>query len=115
MRIFDLMSIIVPCYNEEGNIKILFKTLSELFKNDPFELIFVDDGSKDNSINIIKEIRDSRIKYISLSRNFGHQYALKAGMNYAKGDVVISMDADMQHPPEIINEMLQKWREGYDI
>jgi dolichol-phosphate mannosyltransferase len=115
MRKLDLLSIIVPCYNEEGNITVLFNKLSEVLMNVPFELIFIDDGSNDNSLDVIKGICDPRIKYISFSRNFGHQYALKAGLNYANGDIVISMDADMQHPPELINEMIQKWSEGYDI
>lgn len=115
MRNFKSMSIIIPCNNESGNIEILYNSLSKLFKNEVFELIFVDDGSKDDTLNSIKAIGDNRIKYISFSRNFGHQYALKAGLNFAKGDIVISMDGDMQHPPEIIMEMIEKWKVGFDI
>ncbi|MFH1514593.1 MAG: glycosyltransferase family 2 protein, partial [bacterium] len=82
-----------------------------------FELILIDNGSEDNSLEIIKAIRinDPRIKYLSLSRNFGHQGAILAGLRYASGDAVISLDGDLQHPPEIIPDMIRLWREGYEV
>ena len=114
------LAIVIAIYNEQENLPELFRRLRETFGRMPDiapTVIYVNDGSSDDSLRIMLEQRteDPRFTVIDLSRNFGHQHALKAGMNYAKGDVVISMDADMQHPPEIINEMLQKWREGYDI
>ena len=82
-----------------------------------YEVIFVDDGSTDNTLEIIERFSEenSKINYISLSRNFGHQMALKAGLDHADGDCVVSMDADMQHPPEIIERMIQKWQQGYEV
>lgn len=113
-----MISVIVPAYNESGNIKTIAQKISEeVGKTDPYEIIFVDDGSSDSTLDEIKEAakNDSSIKYISFSRNFGHQKALKAGLDHARGDCVISMDADMQHPPELIPELITKWREGYDV
>lgn len=114
----SFISIVIPIFNEEGNIPVLIDriklSLSE-FKN--YEIVFVDDGSIDRTLAVIKKIRenDKRIKFISFSRNFGHQTALKAGLDAAVGDCVISMDGDLQHPPELINELILKWTEGYDI
>ena len=113
------ISVIVPCYNEEGNIELLFEKVSkQIEKYKQFELIIIDDGSTDSTLNIIKEIckKDPlKYKYISLSRNFGHQNALKAGLDYASGNCVISMDGDMQHPPELIDLMIEKWLDGFDV
>jgi len=112
------VSIVVPTLNEESNIEKLVSTLKPILKlyND-YEIIFVDDGSTDNTLRTISEMRrlDNRIKYISFSRNFGHQNALRAGMQYVSGDCMISMDADMQHPPELIPKLVDKWQEGYKI
>ena len=112
------LSIIIPAFNEQENIKILTeKLLFVLSKYSTYEIIFIDDGSTDKTLEYIHELsgKNSSIKYLSFSRNFGHQYALKAGFDHAAGDCVISMDADLQHPPELIDQMIQKWQEGYEI
>jgi glycosyltransferase involved in cell wall biosynthesis len=111
--------LVIPVHNEEGNIKILIETIHAVFQPLPYtyNLILVDDGSKDNSLEIIRMIalNDERVKFISFSRNFGHQNALKAGLDMAEGDCAISLDADLQHPPDLIPLMLQKWEEGFDV
>ncbi len=113
------ISILIPIYNEEGNIvtitNALYKVLMPLPYN--YEIIFVDDGSEDNSLNEIKELtqQQSNIFFISFSKNFGHQNAIKAGFDMVTGECVISMDGDMQHPPTLIPLLLKKWEEGYDI
>jgi polyisoprenyl-phosphate glycosyltransferase len=112
------LSVIIPCYNEEENISNLFQELSKQLLTYPdCEIIFVDDGSHDKSIEILKSLasKDERLKYISFSRNFGHQNALKAGLDYSSGDCVVSLDADMQHPPEMISKLITKWKEGFDV
>jgi polyisoprenyl-phosphate glycosyltransferase len=114
-----LISIIVPIYNEEENIKEMYKRLASVLGVREFnlEIICVDDGSVDNSLNILKELRakDERLKIISFSRNFGHQVAVSAGLDFASGDAVAIADADLQDPPEIILEFLKKWQEGYKV
>ncbi|MDR3238078.1 MAG: glycosyltransferase family 2 protein [Spirochaetia bacterium] len=116
-----LLSIVIPIMNEEGNIELVTAKIIEVIEkisDYEYELIFVDDGSTDNSLLLLKKLHahNKKIKYISFSRNFGHQNALKAGLDYAQGDCVISMDGDMQHPPELIPAMIAKWRkDGYDI
>jgi dolichol-phosphate mannosyltransferase len=112
------ISIIIPVMNESGNIDIIVKKISnELKENFDWELIFINDGSVDDTLERIKRNaqRYNRIKYISFSRNFGHQNALRAGYDYASGDCVICMDGDMQHPPKLIFQMIKKWNDGYDI
>lgn len=112
------VSVVIPCFNEKDNIDILYRHLSIVIEAyTDYELIFVDDGSTDDTLETIRSVaeKDPRVRYISLSRNFGHQYALKAGLDHAGGDCVISMDADMQHPPELIPAMIEKWREGYEV
>ncbi|KAF0196929.1 MAG: family 2 glycosyl transferase [Bacteroidetes bacterium] len=112
------VSVVIPCFNEKDNIEILYRHLSMILEIYPeLELIFVDDGSTDATLETIRSVaeKDPGVRYISLSRNFGHQYALKAGLDHAGGDCVISMDADMQHPPELIPVMIEKWREGYEV
>lgn len=108
---------IAPVFNEEANIEILFKRLHETIKGFSYELIFVNDGSKDSSILKIKELATlhTQVKYISFSRNFGHQLAVFAGLNHAKGEYVVIIDADLQDPPELIHDMLQKTKEGFDV
>jgi glycosyltransferase involved in cell wall biosynthesis len=113
------LSVIVPVYNEQENLHPLFESLS-LVLNEltaTWEIIFVDDGSQDGSAASVESLRrqDSRVKLISLSRNFGHQLALTAGMDYAGGEAVILMDADLQHPPALIKELIRLWREGNEI
>jgi len=110
--------IVVPCYNEEENIHSFTKNIWSVLCNiKRYDLIFVDDGSTDSTLEILKSLskEHTNVSYISLSRNFGHQAALKAGLDAAKGDAVICMDADLQHPPELIPQLISKWKEGYDI
>ena len=112
------ISVVVPVYCEEGNINELYKRVKEnLPKNQNQEIIFVDDGSSDRSLEIIKKIakNDTDVIFLSFSRNFGHQPALKAGLDHSTGDCIISLDADLQHPPELIPDLLKKWIEGYDV
>lgn len=113
------ISIIIPVYNEEGNLEELYRRLaSVLGKMDvTYEIIFVDDGSIDNSWGIISKLHseDKNIKGIKFSRNFGHQYALKAGFEYSNGNATVTIDADLQQSPELILEMYDKWKEGYEI
>ncbi len=113
------ISIVIPVYNEKANIPVLAGALEKVFDDLKltYEIIYVDDGSSDGSPEEIGRLhqRNSRVKMISLSRNFGHQVALSAGLDYARGEAVITMDGDMQHPPELIPELVSKWKEGYDI
>jgi dolichol-phosphate mannosyltransferase len=112
------LSVVVPIYNEEGNVKDLIQRIvAGLSAFHDYEVVLVDDGSTDNTLDLIKSSqKDSkRIRYISFSRNFGHQAALRAGLDTATGDAVISMDGDLQHPPELIPRLVGKWLEGYDV
>ncbi|MBF0417022.1 MAG: glycosyltransferase family 2 protein [Magnetococcales bacterium] len=114
-----LLSIVVPVYNEEENIELLYQRVKEVIENRlrvTFEIIFVDDGSRDASWQIIQGLnrRDSRVHGLRFSRNFGHQLAVKAGLDASVGRAVISMDGDLQHPPALIERMVDTWREGYD-
>jgi len=112
-----LLSIIIPCYNEAENITVLYQELKKYVNSYKHEIIFVNDGSSDDSIDIIKTLQqsDSSVNYISFTRNFGHQNALKAGYDFANGDCIVSLDADMQHPPELIPDMVKLWEAGYKI
>lgn len=114
-----LVSIVVPSFNEEGNVETLASRLIGIFKNLPYnyEVIFVDDGSSDHTLEKLKTLSGlgDNFFYLELSRNFGHQNALKAGYDHASGDCVICMDSDLQHPPELIPQFLEKWEEGYDV
>ncbi len=114
-----MFSYIIPAFNEEENIKLVYERLLTLIKklNSEYEIIFVDDGSRDNTkLELLKfAALDKNFKFISLTRNFGHQAALTAGLQHAKGDAVITMDCDLQDPPEVIESMIEKWKEGYDI
>ena len=112
------VSIVVPYFNESGNIQALYNLLCPVMAEyTRYEFIFVDDGSEDNTVELIEAIRstDSNVKLIALSRNFGHQAALKAGLDNASGDCVISLDADLQHPPDLIPDLIKKWKEGYEV
>ena len=113
------ISIIVPAYNEEESIPYLEKRLVALMdnmKNYEFEVLFVNDGSKDKTLELIKELRerDERFCYVNFSRNFGKEVAMIAGLDYATGDAVILIDADLQDPPELIPELVKYWEQGYD-
>jgi len=124
MSVCHLLSIVVPCFNEEEIINFTFIKINNLAKDwlarqliKDFELIFVDDGSKDHTLEILIQLAktDKRLKIISFSRNFGHQAALCAGLYRARGDAIVSLDADLQDPPEIIPEMLNKYSVGFEI
>ena len=114
-----LISIVIPCYNEESNINALYSTLKDVLEknNYSFELVFVNDGSKDNTLKLLLEAhqKDNRVKVIDLSRNFGKELALSAGLDFASGDCVIPFDADLQDPAEIIPKLIEKYQEGYEI
>lgn len=113
------VTIIIPAYNEEESLPLLYdrlnKVISEL-KEYEFEMLFINDGSKDKTIEIIKSFRkqDKRVSYVDFSRNFGKEIAMIAGLDYAKGDCVIFIDADLQDPPELIPELIKYWEQGYD-
>lgn len=114
-----LVTILVPAYNEQEVLNLLYdrlKTLMDSQSTYNFEILFVNDGSKDDTLKIIQELRknDNRVCYLNLSRNFGKETAMIAGLDYSKGDCVIIIDADLQDPPELIPEMLKYWEEGYD-
>jgi dolichol-phosphate mannosyltransferase len=112
-------SIVIPVFNEEAVLPVLLRRLDLLLARlqEPAEVIFVDDGSSDCGPIVLQELakRDLRFRYIGLSRNFGHQLAITAGMDAARGKAIIVMDADLQDPPEIVEQMITKWEEGYDI
>lgn len=115
-----LISYVFPIYNEEGNIDLLIKTISELLSKHAgydFELIFINDGSKDKSLDLLikYQLKDSRLKIVDFSRNFGHQIAVTAGLDIAKGDAVIIMDSDMQDPPRVSFELIKQWEKGFDV
>lgn len=114
-----IITIIAPVYNEEPVLPELYKRVSAVMDeyDDPWELLLVDDGSRDRSAAIIAELHknDNRVKGISFSRNFGFQEAVTAGLDFSSGDAVVLTDADLQDPPEVIPEMIAKWREGFDV
>jgi dolichol-phosphate mannosyltransferase len=113
------LELILPAHNEEGNIVPIYGEirLALASLNYEYTILIVDDGSTDKTLSIIKELAhsDTKVKYIELSRNFGHQNAIKAGLDASDADVIIMMDCDLQHPPHLINELLNKYEEGYDI
>ena len=112
-------SLVIPVFNEEAVLPILLRRLDFLLSrlDGPAEAIFVDDGSSDSSSIVLQAlaVRDARFRYIGLSRNFGHQVAITAGMDAAQGDAIIGMDADLQDPPEVIEQLIAKWHEGNDV
>lgn len=113
------VSLLIPCYNEEESLPILYEELVRLMDHNTqyeWEVLFVNDGSRDATIQLIKELhrKDSRIAYVDLSRNFGKEAAMLAGFDYVTGDCMVILDADLQDPPNLIPEMLKYWEEGYD-
>jgi len=114
-----MISIISPIYNEADNLIELYKRVVATLESihEEFEFVLVENGSNDQSLEIIKNLRakDPRIKFVSLSRNFGHQGGILAGMTYASGDSVVSIDGDLQQPPELIPKMIELWKKGYDV
>ena len=115
----ELVSIVIPVFNEEENLPLLHEKLVAVMGKIqlPYELIFVDDGSRDHSFPLIKKLSltSPNTKGLSFSKNFGHQIALYAGLQHSKGTIVISMDGDLQHPPEFLSSLIEKYKEGYDI
>lgn len=113
-----MISIVVPCYNEADNLEALVGEISAQVQalKEPAEILIIDDGSRDDSMKVLKRLKQAgRVRYLSFTRNFGHQIALKAGLDHAEGDAVITMDADLQHPASLIPQMVAKWREGYPV
>ena len=112
-------SLIIPIYNEEATIHELYRRVSSVMNrlDAAAELVLINDGSQDRSLPLIRELhqQDSRVCYLSLARNFGHQIAVTAGLNFARGQVIVILDADLQDPPELIPEMVEKWRQGYHV
>ena len=115
------IDIVVPCYNESENIRPLYQAIKNVFTKElpdyDFNLLLVNDGSTDSSLLILQQLakEDERVKYLSFSRNFGHQLAVKAGLDHAFAPAVISMDADLQHPPTLIPTLVRKWEEGAQV
>lgn len=113
------ISIVIPIYNEAPNVTPLYKTLTSILRSLPhqFELIFVDDGSSDDSVKKLRQVakKDKRAKVIELARNFGKEIAVTAGLHKAKGDAAIIMDADLQHPPELLPQFVKEWEKGADV
>jgi len=112
-------SIIAPIYNERDNLSELHRRITEVMDStgESWELILVDDGSSDSSTDMIRELakKDKRVRPVIFARNFGHQVAVTAGLDYSRGDAVVIIDADLQDPPELILEMAKKWKEGYEV
>ncbi len=115
------LSLVCPAFEEEEGLpyfhQALISVVDVLEKDYDLEILYVDDGSRDGTLQVIQHLaaRDGRVRFLSLSRNFGHQAALTAGLDHSSGDVVISLDSDLQHPPELIPVLLAKWREGHDV
>jgi dolichol-phosphate mannosyltransferase len=114
-----LCSVVVPMYNEEEVLHETYRRLTEVMKNSgvSYEIVFVNDGSRDKTYSMLNEIcdKDKRVKLLDFSRNFGHQIAITAGMDHSIGQCVVVIDGDLQDPPELIPEMIKKWKEGYDV
>jgi glycosyltransferase involved in cell wall biosynthesis len=114
------LSLVIPTFNEEGNVQRLYQEIRAVLAQlqlEHYEFIFIDDGSSDASLHNIEALRaqDPKVHYLQFSRNFGHQHALKAGLDHARGAAVISLDADLQHPPALIADMLHHWRNGAEV
>jgi dolichol-phosphate mannosyltransferase len=114
-----LISVVVPCYNEEAVIGITHSRLTAVLSALPaaYEILYVNDGSQDRTLALLKDIQahDAQVRVVGFSRNFGHQIAVTAGIDHAGGDAIVIIDADLQDPPELVGEMLAKWREGFDV
>ncbi len=112
-------SIVAPAYNEEAVLHALYQRVAEVMDatGEPWELVIVNDGSRDRTAEIVRELHaaDPRVKLVDFARNFGHQLAVTAGLDHAQGDAVVIIDADLQDPPEVILEMIQRWKEGYEV
>ena len=119
MSPFPVLSVVVPCYNEEQVVAECYARLTAVMRRlgEPYEIVFVNDGSHDRTPWILRDLheRDECVTAVFLSRNFGHQHAVTAGLTASRGHAVVIIDADLQDPPEVIPEMVDRWREGYDI
>ncbi|MCA1031291.1 glycosyltransferase family 2 protein [Bacillus timonensis] len=113
-----MISVLVPCYNEEKNLQAFYESIRAVFEKQQkeYELIFIDDGSSDNTLSMLKDFSrfNQSVHYISFSRNFGKEAGMLAGLKFSKGEAVIIMDADLQHPPELIPELIHQYEKGYD-
>lgn len=113
------ITVIIPAYNEAESIPLIYERLQTQFNSLPYDLsvLVVNDGSKDHSLDVLQKLAENHANfyYVSLARNFGHQLALKAGIDAISGDVIVNMDCDLQHPVEVIPELLKQWEAGYDI
>lgn len=113
------LTLVIPCFNEQEVVPELDRRLRALFDTlgETWEVVFIDDGSKDKTLPMLEELakQEPRYKALSFSRNFGHQLAITAGVDHARGEAVVVMDADLQDPPEVVRDMIAKWREGYDV
>jgi dolichol-phosphate mannosyltransferase len=116
---YPRLSIVVPIHNEQENLPELYHRVTQVMEalGEPYELVLVNDGSRDNSLALMHDlhVRDPRVRYVSLSRNFGHQVAISAGMDFATGEAIVVMDGDLQDPPEFIPSLVAKWQEGFDV
>ena len=113
------ISILIPCYNEEKSLPLLYPELVKLMDSEPnyeWELMFVNDGSRDGTLKVLQDLRqqDKRVNYVDLSRNFGKEAAMLAGFDHVTGDCMVIIDADLQHPPTLIHDMIHWWEQGYD-
>lgn len=112
-------SIVAPCWNEEGNLPELYRRITGVMDQtaEPWELVLINDGSTDRTADVMRELHaaDPKVRIVDFARNFGHQLAVTAGMDYAHGDAVILIDSDLQDPPELILEMIEKWKAGYEV
>ena len=113
------ISLLIPCYNEEKSLPLLYDAIQKLASENTsfdWEFLFINDGSRDNTLSVLEQLRsqDQRCCYVDLSRNYGKEAAMLAGFDFVTGDAVVIMDADLQHPPHVIPQMIAKWQEGYD-
>jgi dolichol-phosphate mannosyltransferase len=112
-------ALVIPIYNEEENLAELYRRISAVMErmDGSVELILINDGSRDRSLELLRKLHEqySRISYLSFARNFGHQIAVTAGLNFSTGQVVVIMDGDLQDPPELIIDMVEQWRQGYQV
>jgi len=119
MKEKPVFSIVAPIFNEQESLPVLYQRVSEVMDStgEPWELVLVDDGSQDTSAEIIRSLaeQDPRIRPVLLARNFGHQIAVTAGLDFTRGEAVVIIDADLQDPPEVILDLIEKWREGYEV
>lgn len=119
MKAKPVFSVVVPMFNEEESLPVLYQRIVDVMEqtSESWEFVMVDDGSSDSTADLIREYarKDKRVRPVILARNFGHQIAVTAGLDYTRGDAIVIIDADLQDPPEVILELIGKWREGYEV